>query len=330
MDGVTIHTDQQARIGSDKSYTYYSATLPDEIQDLFDLEKGSAVLTSLERSSVEGEEYRYLEITWPPADEDTEADSREYDIRYSDDTFHIRFKPNWTRDIKESPFYQIEEEDGLCVELNELDPAIRVFQPEDASLRTKELGLEDIQPSLKEPIVDTTGPVFEGSEYTDLLKYIPYKGQKFEFIPFDAQSDVFTKRDSVSASYIPTVSTFQEARDQDQLPQREVRKLTIKWSREAVLTYHDDDWTGREVNGSDQEIIYTYDSVNEAKVILPCMGEFEISTVTEYGKNGTWLTYVSSGPESHQRHIGDNWFSKYYKNPEDEDAITIYIPCNSQ
>jgi hypothetical protein len=330
MDEVTIDTNQQAKIGSDKSYTYYSVTLPDEIQDLFGLNEGSAVVTSLEHSSVKGEEYRYLEITWPPADEETEADSREYDIRDDDGTLHVRIKPNLTRENKDSPFNQIEEGDSLFVELNELDPAIRVFQPEDATLRNKELGLEGTWPSFKQIVGGMLGGLFKDSRYTDLSKSTPYKGQEFELIPFDVQSDVFTQGDSVSGNYAPSIDSFQEVRNQGRIPQRRVRKLVIKWSPEAVLNYYDDDWTGGDATGSDQEVIYTCYLVNETKVILPCIGVFEISTVTEYGENHTWLTFSPSGSRSHQRQIDDNWYSRYYENTGDEDAITVYIPSNSQ
>lgn len=343
MDGITIDTDQQAKIGSKntgESSNSYAATLPDEIQDTFNLEKGSTVITSLESSSVEGEEYQYLEVTWPAGDEDIDADSYEYDIRHEDGTYLVRFHLNLTREDEDSPFYQIgeedsdeedsDEEDKLFVELNELDPAIRIFRPEDASLRNKELGLRDRWPSFRTIIGGMTGGLLEGSGYTDLSKSTPYKGQEFALIPFDGQSDVFMEGDSVGGSYAPSIDTFQEARDLGQLPQRRVRKLTIKWSPEAVLNYYDDDWTGGDATGSDQEVIYTCYLVNETKVILPCIGVFEISTVTEYGENYTWLTFSPSGPENHQRRIDENWFSKYYKKTEEEDAITIYIPCNSQ
>ena len=333
MDGVTIDTNQQAKIatkGSGGSDHFYAATLPDEFQEMFDLEEGSTVITSLERSSVEGEEYRYVEITWPTADEDTETDGYRYTIRHEDERYIIRFYPDWTRENKDSPFYQIEEGDKIFVELNELDPAIRVFRPEDASLRNKELGLKDTWPSFKEIIIGTAGELLEESGYTDLSKHSPYKGQKFDLIPFDAQNDIFSSDDSDSGSYTPSINIFQDAREQGQLPQRSVRKLIIKWSPEAAQNYHDNNWTGRIVNGSDQKIIYIDYLVNETKVILPCTGEFEISTVTEYGQNQTWLTCLPSGPENHQRRIDDNWFSKYHKTPENEEAIIVYIPCNSQ
>lgn len=242
--------------------------------------------------------------------------------------YYMSIPAEFTHHRSESPIHRYEEGDEVTLELDQEDNHMRIYTPEDYRYREKELSESDREPVRKK--LTATGLTLDTRDgYTALRR--SNTEQKVRLIPFSAQHEVFQGelRFSRDGHLVPSLDGFHNVLEQGEIPTCGIVKLIIKWSTESIHEYLEGGWTDVKDANPNQVTLYTDYFVNEENLTLPSKGEYEIITETVNGKNRAWLTYSSSGSDNHDRLVEDNWYTKYYERKEDEEELTVYIPCNS-
>ncbi len=342
---------------------YLEIPLPKEIEEIEDLQPALRELHRIEREDLEQDKMKALFPTLVTPDKDGKEDEpayiridfepqsrHEYVIKADESSEELsekgkknreRTKPKLTEHLcyymtvptafldgrSDSPLYGFERGDDVTLELNQEDNHMRIYTAEDYRARDEELSEEGRKPVHKK--LTATGLSLNFiDQYTDPTG-IGDAGQKFRLIPFESHHSVFERRTTQPSNEdeLPKFDDFQEVLEREKIPKVKAAKLTIRWSLNQTRDYSNHEWTGKTGDNPRQETIYTNYFVNEAKVVLPCKGEFEITATTQNGTNAAWLTHSPTGSKNHNRLVGDDWYTKYYGDNRIEDAFTVYVPC---
>jgi hypothetical protein len=243
--------------------------------------------------------------------------------------YYMRIPVEFIDTDPDSPIHGFGFKSEVTVELDHENNQLRLYSPDGYRDRHEELNEDGRRPEYKK--LTATGlalPLTDG--YIDLTA-VGQRGRKFRFVPFNAQHTVFKSRAGQSNERSkPRVDSFDKVLEQNRVPAYRARNLTVSWSPTRSRRFSKDGWTEIKDNESRERPIHTENYADELKIMLPSKGEYRITTETKYGENQSVLTYSRSGPRKHDRRVCDNWYTKYHKNEEHREDVTVYVPCNSE